>query len=279
MEAYLELQKQIYQLVAYAKTGIADTKQLNELDRHQLSISVKVSEGSSDLSADLRQSITRLLSILATKMSSRQAVIVVLGMTLILSGAWCFSAWLEQQKLLRLEELKSKEHIQALEGLSFANQAQVEQLQHVLVVLKEQGEIGARTAAAAQATYEAMLRAAARTERSKINGQEVTREEAESLRVSPKKKSSVRYVTQRMRVVDINTAEPTEVLTLMDEDRNQYKMPFPTNLFAQNDRKDLFKALDAHENLWVELMVRELGDEIRSMTFLRIRHDVSESED
>lgn len=274
MEAYLELQKQLFQYLAYIKTGVADTKNLNDIDRQLASINVRVAGGSTDLDADLRKPITRILTILASKMSSRQAAAVVIGLAIILAGHLGFAAWLETQKQIKIEELKSKDHIAALESLQFATRQQVEQLDRVIKLVEAQGEYGRRAAAAAQAANEALLKAASRTERSKINGTEITREQAERLRVSSKRKVIVRYESKKMRVVDINTADMTEVLTLMDERRNQYKMPLPATLFTQQDRPALFRSLDDHKFIWVELAIREAeDDEIISMSFLRVRDD------
>jgi hypothetical protein len=274
MEAYLEVQKQLFQYLAFVRTGIADSKQLNEIDRQLASISVKVTGGSSDLGADLRRPLERILSILATKMSSKQAAAVVIGLALILAGHFAFAGWLEHQKQIKLEELKSKDHIAALEALRFATREQVEQLDRVIRLVEAQGEFGRRASAAAQAANEALLKAASRTERSRINGTEITRDEAERLRVSSKRKVIVRYESKQMRVGDINTADLTELLTLMDERGNQYKMPFPNTLFSQQDRPTLFRSLDDHHFIWVELAIREADDdEIVSMQFLRVRDD------
>ena len=61
MEAFLELQKQIYQLAAQATTGSSDSGQLSEGLKDRLQISVVVSGGSSDLRAKLENIMPELL--------------------------------------------------------------------------------------------------------------------------------------------------------------------------------------------------------------------------
>ncbi|HMF21288.1 MAG TPA: hypothetical protein VKG24_04100 [Pseudolabrys sp.] len=53
MEAFLELQKQVYQFAALIETGVANTQYLSESDILRLQINVKVTDGSSNYVADL----------------------------------------------------------------------------------------------------------------------------------------------------------------------------------------------------------------------------------
>jgi hypothetical protein len=61
MEAFLELQKQIYQLAAQATVGAADSGQLSDGVKAELQISVLVTDGSSNLTAKLEKNRSRIV--------------------------------------------------------------------------------------------------------------------------------------------------------------------------------------------------------------------------
>lgn len=271
MEAFLELQRQLYQFAAYVNTGIADISQLSDFDRQDLQISVVVTSGSSDYLATLQKPLERILKRMIGKMSGRQAVIVIIGVAALVAGPYSFSAWLEHKRLVNIEELKSQEHVEALKALSFATEKQGTQVQQLITLLEQQGEVGRRALDVLSATNEALLKAASRTPQVTINDQELTREEAGLLRVSPKKKPEPRIVQQQMRVVDINTSDLSDLkIVLMDPDtKAEYKMKFRDNLFAGPDRGRLFDALEDRLPIWVELSLREVDGEVRSVQLLR----------
>jgi hypothetical protein len=98
MEALLEIQKQIYQLAALCRTGLANTVYLNEDDKRLFDITVVVTGGSSFIKVDLDQSLKNALKEAITKMTGKQLVIVVLGLGILFSSTWGYSAYLEQQK-------------------------------------------------------------------------------------------------------------------------------------------------------------------------------------
>jgi hypothetical protein len=271
MEAFLELQKQVYQLAALAKSGVADVGQLSELDRLELQINVTVSGGSSDYVAQLKTPLTNLLKRMIGKMTGRQATIVILGLATLAASSWSFNAWLEERRVTQIEELRSKDHIEALKTISFAEKEHTETFDKLVAILEAQGEVGKRALDVIQATNEALLKAAAKTPTTFINNFELKRSDAELLRVSPKKKPETKIVKQRIRVVDINTSDQLDLnLVLMDPDTNvQHRIKFTDSLFAGPDRHKLFEALEKREAIWVELALKEISGEIKSVQLLR----------
>jgi hypothetical protein len=79
MEAFLELQRQLYQLAAQAASGTPDSGQLSDDTKRRLQISVVVSGGSSDYVTRLSKPAQELLKSMIDKMTGQQAAIVVLG--------------------------------------------------------------------------------------------------------------------------------------------------------------------------------------------------------
>jgi hypothetical protein len=272
MEAFLQVQKQLYQLAVLAKSGAGDTKLLSETDLEKLLISVRVSGGSSDLKTNISEQIKALLPDMMKKLTKRQTMIVILGLALLVGAAWSWNAWLENQRLIRMEEIKSQTHIEALKGLSFSNSQQLELLSKVIGILDREGVIGKRVVEVSRLTNDALLRAASKSEETEINGVHLTKTEADTLRVSPRRKPKIRYVKQEMRVIDINTEDALNLsFVLLDDDSgDQHRLKSADTLFAQDDRKKLFAALASRESIWVELALYEAEGELKSVEFLRV---------
>lgn len=271
MEAFLELQKQIYQLAAQASAGLADSSQLTEGVKAQLQISVLVTDGSSNLTAKLEKIFPGLLKQMIGKLNGKQATIVLVCVAGLVGGNWGFNAWLEQQKAIKIEELKSKDHVEALKALSLASSGQLDALKKVTEVLEKQGEIGSRALEVVSATNDALLKAASKTSESSINDTHLTRREAELLRTTPRKRPEIRYSTQRMRVLDINTSDPHELSVVIStpDKKLQYRIKFGDTLFSDPTRKAVFEALNSRESIWMQLAFREIDGEVKSVQLLQ----------
>lgn len=271
MEAFLELQRQIYQLAAQASAGLADSSQLNDGVKAQLQINVIVTDGSSNLTAKLEKIFPGLLKQMIGKLNGKQATIVLVCVAVLVGGNWGFNAWLEQQKTIKLEELRSKDHIEALKALTLASSGQLDALKKVTEVLEKQGEIGSRALDAVRATNEALLKAASKTGESSINDTHLTRQEADLLRTSPRKKPEIRYSTQRMRVLDINTSDPHELSVVIStpDKKLQYRIKFGDTLFSDPTRMAIFEALNSRESIWMQLAFREIDGEVKSVQLLQ----------
>jgi hypothetical protein len=271
MEAFLELQKQIYQLAAQASAGVADSGQLSEGVKAELQISVLVTDGSSNLTAKLEKIVPGLLKQMIGKLDGRQAAIVLVSVAVLVGGNWAFTAWLEQQRAIKIEELKSKDHIEALKALTLSSTGQLEALKKITGVLEKQGEIGSRALEAIIATNDALLKAASKTSESSINDTHLTRQEAELLRMTPRKKAELRIAIQRMRVLDINTSDPHELRVLIStpDKKQQYRIKFGDTLFSHPSRKAIFEALDSRDSIWMEIAFREIDGEVKSVQLLQ----------
>ncbi len=275
MEAFLGVQKSIYLFAAYAKFGVANPRLLSDLDRQNFQIIVKVSGGSADYAADLSKSLGRCLKVLSEKMSGRQAVLVILGLGVLLSASWCFPSWIESQRAIKIDENRSNEHIEALRALTTVSHGKDELYKKLIELLDNQGHAGEIVVVAANSAYDALLKAASKTDRSIINDQPLTNSDADLLRKAARKVSTKRYVIEKVRVVDINTSDPKKnTMVLMNLDTNeQNRMALSHDLFVHDDRKKLIKSLDALGELWVELAINEVDGEVKSVEFLRTVDD------
>ena len=271
MEAFLQVQKEIFQLAALAKSGVAHVNQLNENDRQELEIAVKVTGGSSNIASDLAKPIERCLKLMLGKMTGRQATIVILGIAMLVAGTLGWSSWLENQKVIKIEELKSKEHIEALSALKFANDNQLKIFQMLMQSLEKQGRVGVQSHELVEKTFQSFLKAASKTEQTIINDQRLSSGEASSLRVATRGQVVNRIIREKLRVIDMNTAAEIDAMILMRPDtREQFKMRLSETLFMSNDRAALFEALENRAEIEIELSLREVDGEVKNVTFLRV---------
>jgi hypothetical protein len=271
MEAFLVLQKQIYQLAALAKTGVADVGQLGDLERNELLLNVIVTGGSSDYLAQLKKPLEKLLHRMVGKMTGKQAAIVIVCLGTLIASPWAFSAWLDQTKTLKLEELKSKDHLAALQAIQFANEEQSKAFNRVIEILASQGDVGKRALEVVAQTNEALLKAASSNPTTSINNVEITRAEADLLRTPTRKRAQQKIVQQEVKVVDINTTDPSDLqIILLDPSSDaQHRIRFKDDLFAGEGRHKLFDALEKRTPLWVELAIKEIEGETKSVQLLR----------
>jgi hypothetical protein len=271
MEAFLVLQKQLYQLAALAKTGVADIGQLGDSDRAELLVSVEVSGGSSDYLAKLQKPLTGILNRMVGKMTGKQSAIVIVALGTLVAAGWTFEAWLDRTKEIKLEELKSKDHIAALQAIQFSNEEQSKAFQRIIDILEKQGDAGQRAIEVVHQTNEALLKAAASNPKTSIRDVELTRVEAELLRTPTRKKAVQKIVQQEVRVVDINTTDPLDLqVVLMDPATDdQHRIKFKDDLFAGDIRHRLFDALEKRAAIWVELSIKEVDGDVRSVQLLR----------
>lgn len=272
MEAFLSIQKQIYQLAALTTVGIADTGQLTDAEKRELQLNVVVSGGSSNLESKLQEPLLALLKKMIGKLSGKQAAIVIISVAAIAGTGWGVSAWLDQTRQIKIEELKSKDHQAALSALEYSTKEQSEAFRKVISILEKQGSIGQRAVDAITQTNEALLKAASSTPKSLINQVEITKQEADLLRTPSRKKAEPKVIQQRIKVVDINTADPYDLqVVLVDPSRNaQYRVRLKDDLFAGENRKALFAALESRDLIWAEIVMREAEGEVKSVQLLRI---------
>jgi hypothetical protein len=91
------------------------------------------------------------------------------------------------------------------------------------------------------------------------------------LRTPSRKKAQQKIVQQEVKVVDINTTDPLDLqIILLDPSSDvQHRIKLKDDLFAGESRRKLFDALERRSLLWVELAIKDVGGEIRSVQLLR----------
>jgi len=272
MEAYLDLQKQIYLIVAIAKTGGVETARLNNSEKERFEIDVKVTSGSSKISTDLGEPLKELAKYMIDKLTGQEVVILLLGSAIIYCAKSAFSAFLENRKEILAQECESKEKTEMLNALNFANAQQLSLFNKVLEMLSKQGLIGKQIADGAQHNNEIFLKAATRVAQSNINGQELSREEASLLRSTITLPMTQKIITQEMIVYYMNTGKPDEITVGLCEAHGttKYKVFFKDDLFNHADNTHLMTSLRNRTPIWVKLLIRETEDDVKAIQLLGV---------
>jgi len=271
MSAFISIQKDIFHLATFAKTGISDIRKLDDIDRHEMEILVKVSGESSEYNTDLANPLEILVKLMINKLTGRQVTIIALGLGILFSGTYGFSSWLEQKKETQLEEIKSNERLEALRAMRFASEQQRQMFDLVVQTLTEIGPVGRRAHKFLDNSFEALLRAAERNDTSRINGQKITAGEAWLLRTSSRNSAVTRFSVEEMRVVDINTSAEVDSIVLRRPSTGiEFRIRFSETLFSGGDRAKLFGALESRSEIRVELAFREVNGAVRDTIFVRV---------
>jgi hypothetical protein len=108
MAAILELQKSLYRTHALLSTGSENLRTLSRYEREQFELRLKVDKGSSDLSINLSEIISKYGNDVIAKMTGTEVLIMVLGLALIYGGKLVISEFIkaktEQRKLASDDE-------------------------------------------------------------------------------------------------------------------------------------------------------------------------------
>lgn len=98
MAPLLEVQKDIHRVYANVCYGTSNLRKLRDEERDLLELVIKVDEGSSDYKAPLWQQLNELAKKAVEKMDSRDVVITVLGIAVVVGGVEINKAWVAQRQ-------------------------------------------------------------------------------------------------------------------------------------------------------------------------------------
>ena len=106
MAAILRLQKSLYLTHVLLSTGSDNLRALSRFEREQFEIRVKVEKGSSDLSINLSEIISKYGNDVIAKMTGTELLILVLGLALIYAGRLVIGEFINA----RTEQRKAASH-------------------------------------------------------------------------------------------------------------------------------------------------------------------------
>ena len=268
MRAFLQIQSDIDRLAGKARFNEGNATRLTKSLKQELELNVVVTEGSSNYDIDLTEVFKKALG----KMTGKQIQLVLLFSGALLATTWGAGVWMEWQKEVQIEQIRSAEHIHALEALKFATTKDVELLERMTGVMEQNVEMGRDVIQLVNVSYREILKAAAASgDAVEINGQDVSAEVADLLTITPRAASETAADTVVGRVIDIRTEDllqpQVEMVDLHSEQK--YRFSIDDNLFASEDRSALFRALETGEPIQVEIEIKSVNGDVRSTKFVR----------
>jgi hypothetical protein len=273
MRAFLAIQNDVHRLATKARSGEANAAKLTNALKRDLEINVVVSDGSANYNVDFTEILKKAIG----KMTGRQVTIAMLGSAAMLSTAWGVSTWMETQKQVQIEQLRSSEHLSALEAMKFATRQDTERFERLTETMREQVEFGREIVQFANDAYREIFSAASNTGEAEINGQEVSAEVADLLTLSPKTQSEVRKARVVARVIDIRTEdilEPHVELQVIATGQS-LRFSLENTLFGSDERAALFRALESGDPIEVDVELTVFQDDVRSTKFVGLSSSVA----
>lgn len=264
LDAYSEIQDEIYRLVALVKSGNADIRSLSQEEVEQFELRVKVEAGSSVFEDNIPQLLEKLATELVGKMDGSQTVIVIMGLGLLVAASYGARVFLESRKEIKIAELQTSERTRAIEALEFANRTEMEQAATIREAMKNSNEVAQRALAVAERTQDELVKAASRTNETEIGESHLTRQEARILTSSTRRRRNKRIVEQEMRVVDVNTADALHTTVIIEdpETSRQFKVTFRDAIIEEDEKENVFLALRQREPVWLRLSEKYSDDEV-----------------
>lgn len=267
MRAFLELQSQINVLAAKAR-GKPNASGLTKALKQDLELNVVVKDGSAEYLLGLLGAMQKAIG----KMTGREAQVTIIAVALLACGTWGATTWMEGQRQVQLEQLRTQEHIHALDALKFATAAEMESRNRVVDALVQQVELGSDIARLADGAIREMMKAAAENGAAEINGQPVTQQVADLLTISPRTELVKVQEVVSARVIDINTEDLLRPYVEMQEadSGKRFRFRVEDDLFAADQRAELFDALEAGRFILVRVELTKFGDDVRSVEFVTL---------
>ena len=267
MRAFLELQTQINTLAAKAR-GRPNATGLTKALKEDLEINVVVGDGSAQYVFEFMGTMQKAIG----KMNGKQVQQTIIAVTLLIGIGWGATTWMESQRQVQLEQLRTQEHIHALEALKFATAAEVESRNRLVEAMTEQVALGREVVELANSTMREVMKATANSGAAEINGQPVSQEVADLLTISPRSELVKAQENVLARVIDINTEDLLRPVVEMQEAETgkRFRFRVEDDLFAEDQRAALFAALEDGGNIQARVEITRFGDDVRSVEFVTL---------
>jgi hypothetical protein len=204
MAAILELQTSIYRTHALLTTGDSSLRHQTRFERERFELRVKVEKGSSDLSINLPEIISKYGNDLITKMTGTELLIMVLGLALIYAGKLTISEYLsnktDQRKIVSDDE-KTKHLLDNFQAHLEHDTKRFEMLTNAI----ENRPILQQVEHSASHARDEIVKAVADENGGRIQGIELPKEVATEISSISRSRSSEAHVVGLYKVAKVDT--------------------------------------------------------------------------
>ncbi|EDX4101573.1 hypothetical protein [Salmonella enterica] len=208
MKAFIEMQSGIYRSYATAVYGSPNTSKLTKRERQMLEMAVKVEPGSSDYSINLQDLLEDVFRELIEKMNSHDALIAFiafLSFILLCFGGYIYGKRMQNQKEIKMEEIKSKDKKEVLEQMHF-NQVQETERMRIMADIVNNNPRVYTINALTQNTQAEVLKRVATADHIDIQGFQLTGRQAEVLSQTIRKPVIDIRLDGMYRLMEVNSS-------------------------------------------------------------------------
>ena len=268
MEGFVDLQKKLNRAYAQMRYNKPTSVGLTADEKEQLRIVVYVDEGSSTFKIDLQEAMETFLKGALDKMTGKEIVITVLGVSLIYGGVTCTKAYFDHER-----EMKQ------IETASFLSGQETHRLEIFTRAINEKEELR-HAADDAVETYDKILKGASEADSLIIGGVEIGQD---ILRELVRQKRSRAEDAQLNGIYHIQKIDNTNVdgffITLKSEkDGRNFTAKLEDKWFFRRDAnvKLLERALWDRSSVYLRVNGKELRGEITQAVILDVGKDANE---
>ncbi len=204
MTGFISLQQAIYRsyaLITYETTNIG---KLSEEEKEALEFSVRVSKGSSNFNLDLQEIAQDFCKRAVGKMESKHILIVALTTIVAVAGYSSFSIYMENQKEIRIEELRSKEKKELLQSQVFLSQQETKRMEVLAKAIGKDKSLPIISGEANNAKQN-IIKSIGKTSDASIGDTHVDQEVAKELAKNPRKTATDVRVSGTFKILKVDT--------------------------------------------------------------------------
>jgi hypothetical protein len=129
MEGLVELQNTIYRTYALAAHNKLNANKLTGREKERLTITFRISKGSSEIEAELKKSLSIFAKDMASKMKPKHYIITILGLGLIWGSPAVLNTYLQHQKDLFISEQQTIQKKLDIDDRKFASEQELRRME------------------------------------------------------------------------------------------------------------------------------------------------------
>ena len=264
MEAFIDLQKNIYRLFGKIYYNNPNSNILTKDQRNALEIMIKVSPGSSELVAELKDAVKKITAGAVNKMEAKHYVIIIIAAML------CTTSYVCWKEYIQLHDEANKAGIQV--NLSHEETRRLEIVTSAMEQVPYVGELRAD----ADEFRNKVLKGAKSADNLHIAGQILNKEQVSRLVKSTRSRSIEARLDGNYKIIKVDSSD-IDKFTVVLMDNTGYHFPAILQNDTVNKERNMDKLQEAEWNrnyINLEVNGRKVRGEVTTATILGIKEDI-----
>ncbi len=260
MRGLVEFQKSIYQAYAAAKYN-SPSKRLNDEEKNNLEINVKITDGSSNLGINVQELAVKFIEQIGDNMTP--TVIITLGIFFIVSyfGKTAYKLYLDNRKEIRNKEISDETQIKTLQTLETISKEETERAKIIASLANKNHHIDNIRKLSDDAHTE-IIKALCAGENSEIQGIKITKEIAELLTKNARRTSSEVRLDGVYKILRLDVSSQTKYKVRIQNIENNLELDADIQDNSIDDlQKDILKKSLDRKPIFLQINALMWSDE------------------